>query len=386
MTEEQHHEDKKERRVWRKIDLVKLAAGTLAAISSAVCASWLGVTGTIVGAALASVIATVGQELYAHSLKHTYQRLRGVRLEQALAVVGATTRVTATPGRPVARPAPTPRTSADTVLLDAAAGDRDTAPGDRDAALAAPGDRDSALAAPGDRDSALAAPGDRDAGERRASDRPVPARAAALSAALASTLDSGSDPASGSGTGPGPASGSGHGTLDSGTPDAATHGDETRATARARFASGPDSTADDDTGRRAHWARLALAAVAMFVFAMLAIYAFELMAGDSLAGLFGDGSAGATTLPFLPGGDGPAPVYTPEPSVSTVPADPGTTATAPADAPQTSAPADTPATPDPAPTSETDPQPGPTTDPVTPPDPGDTLDTPAGQPAPAIED
>ncbi|GAB7042691.1 MULTISPECIES: hypothetical protein [Catenuloplanes] len=352
MTKDQHHEDDKERRVWSKIDLVKLAAGTLAAISSAVCASWLGVTGTIVGAALASVIATVGQELYAHSLKHTYQRLRGVRLEQALAVVGATTRV----ATPAGRPAPVPRASDDTVLLD----DRADASGTRDDA----------------------------ADGRRASDRPVPARAAAAGTGIDSASGSGSGSASGSGSGSASGSGSGPASgfgTDGGGADigACPAGRDGGAPARARFADRPDRD-DDRAGRRAHWVRLGLATAAMFVFAMLAISAFELMAGDSLAGLFGDGSAGATTVPFLSGDGDPAPVYTPEPPISTVPVDPTTTATAPAEVPQTTASADAPATADPAPSSGTGPQPEPTTDPVTPPDTGGTGDIPAEE-APATE-
>ncbi|MDR7273860.1 hypothetical protein [Catenuloplanes atrovinosus] len=302
MTRDQHHEDRDERRVWSKIDLIKLSAGTLAAISSAVCASWLGVAGTIVGAAVASVIATVGQELYAHSLKHTYQRLRGVRLEQALAVVGATNRPAANPPvRPADRAIAAD--TVETVLLD-----------------------DFADADPGP---------SRTAPDRRASDRPIPARAAASASA----------------SGP----------------------DHDEPAARTRFA---DRSDDDSTVRRAHRLRLVLATVAMFVFAMLAITAFELMAGDSLAGLFGDGSAGATTLPFVTGNGDPTPIYTPEPPLSTVPAD--ATPTAPADPLQSTAPAETPAATDPAPTTETNPRPDQPTDPLTPP-------APADQPPPAAD-
>ena len=63
-------------RIWAGIDIVKLVAGTLAAVSAAVVGSFLGVAGTLVGAAVASLIGTLGTELYARSLNRGYTRLR----------------------------------------------------------------------------------------------------------------------------------------------------------------------------------------------------------------------------------------------------------------------------------------------------------------------
>ncbi len=49
----------------------QVAGSALAAVSGAVFASWAGTTGTIIGAALGSVIATVGSATYTWSLRRT---------------------------------------------------------------------------------------------------------------------------------------------------------------------------------------------------------------------------------------------------------------------------------------------------------------------------
>jgi hypothetical protein len=51
-------------RLWSGIDIPKTIAGTLAAVSAAVVGSFLGVAGTLIGAAVASIIGSVGTELY----------------------------------------------------------------------------------------------------------------------------------------------------------------------------------------------------------------------------------------------------------------------------------------------------------------------------------
>ena len=57
----------------RKLELspAQVAGSALAAISGAFFASWAGTTGTIIGAALGSVIATVGAATYTWSLRRT---------------------------------------------------------------------------------------------------------------------------------------------------------------------------------------------------------------------------------------------------------------------------------------------------------------------------
>jgi multisubunit Na+/H+ antiporter MnhF subunit len=51
-------------RVWSGIDIPKTIAGVLAAVSAAVVGSFLGVAGTLAGAAIASVVGSIGTEVY----------------------------------------------------------------------------------------------------------------------------------------------------------------------------------------------------------------------------------------------------------------------------------------------------------------------------------
>ena len=51
-------------RIWSTIDIPKTVAGVLAAVSAAVIGSFLGVAGTLAGAAIASVVGSVGTEIY----------------------------------------------------------------------------------------------------------------------------------------------------------------------------------------------------------------------------------------------------------------------------------------------------------------------------------
>jgi hypothetical protein len=52
-------------------------ATALAAITATIAASYLGVSGTVIGAALASVVSAVGNAVYGHSLRSTRDRVRG---------------------------------------------------------------------------------------------------------------------------------------------------------------------------------------------------------------------------------------------------------------------------------------------------------------------
>ncbi len=63
-------------RFWSGIQISKVVAGTLAAVSAAVIGSFLGVAGTLVGAAIASVVGTVGTELYQRSLDRGAKKLQ----------------------------------------------------------------------------------------------------------------------------------------------------------------------------------------------------------------------------------------------------------------------------------------------------------------------
>jgi hypothetical protein len=62
-----------------EIDWLKTAGGAFAAVSSALLLSTLGAAGTIIGAALGSVIVTVGGALYTQGLARSHQRLAHVQ-------------------------------------------------------------------------------------------------------------------------------------------------------------------------------------------------------------------------------------------------------------------------------------------------------------------
>jgi hypothetical protein len=63
-------------RLWSGIDISKTIAGALAAVCAAVIGSFLGVAGTLVGAAVASIIGSVGTEIWARSLRHGQKKLQ----------------------------------------------------------------------------------------------------------------------------------------------------------------------------------------------------------------------------------------------------------------------------------------------------------------------
>ncbi|MDT4994424.1 MAG: hypothetical protein QOH97_4316 [Actinoplanes sp.] len=58
------------------INVPKILAGALAAVCAAVVGSFLGVAGTLIGAAVASVVGSVGTEIYERSLKHGAHKLQ----------------------------------------------------------------------------------------------------------------------------------------------------------------------------------------------------------------------------------------------------------------------------------------------------------------------
>ncbi|HEU5266959.1 MAG TPA: hypothetical protein VFU35_09665 [Jatrophihabitans sp.] len=66
------------RRRWFDLSATQLVATGLAATTATVAASYLGVAGTVIGAALASVLTAIGNAVYTHSLRRTRERVRGV--------------------------------------------------------------------------------------------------------------------------------------------------------------------------------------------------------------------------------------------------------------------------------------------------------------------
>lgn len=74
MADEEHRE-----RI--QLSFAQVAASSLAAVSAAVVCSFFGVAGTVIGTAVASVVATAGGAIYSYSLRRTRAKLR--RLHQA---------------------------------------------------------------------------------------------------------------------------------------------------------------------------------------------------------------------------------------------------------------------------------------------------------------
>ncbi|BCY14054.1 hypothetical protein [Actinoplanes sp. L3-i22] len=73
-------------RIWAGIDIPKTIAGTLAAVSAAVIGSFLGVAGTLIGAAVASLISSVGTEVYHRYLNHGTKKLQAAFVTAPAAV------------------------------------------------------------------------------------------------------------------------------------------------------------------------------------------------------------------------------------------------------------------------------------------------------------
>src|ERR687894_3090481 len=78
-TDRTERTEDKEKPQGAQLSATQVAAGALAAVSSAVVASFFGLAGTLIGAALASVISTVSAALYSNSLQKTNETLRRAR-------------------------------------------------------------------------------------------------------------------------------------------------------------------------------------------------------------------------------------------------------------------------------------------------------------------
>jgi hypothetical protein len=66
------------------ISMTQIIASVLAAVSASVAASYFGVAGTVIGAALGSIVSVVGGAIYAHSITRTRDRLRRTAVEEAI--------------------------------------------------------------------------------------------------------------------------------------------------------------------------------------------------------------------------------------------------------------------------------------------------------------
>ena len=105
-TDEPEQTDDKPKGV--QLSPAQVTAGALASVSAAVVASFFGLAGTLIGAALASVISTVSAVLYQESLERTNAKLRRVREQDTTTqVLGDGTReMSVVPAVPVTRELP----------------------------------------------------------------------------------------------------------------------------------------------------------------------------------------------------------------------------------------------------------------------------------------
>lgn len=98
-------EEKEDTGTQKGLKPAQVVASALAAVTAAFLGSTLGVAGTVVGAGLASVITTVGSEVYLRSLRKTQEaarRTKGVLVQTAdIRVRQETRRIEPPPGRPV---------------------------------------------------------------------------------------------------------------------------------------------------------------------------------------------------------------------------------------------------------------------------------------------
>src|SRR3954469_9644094 len=67
------------------LSVTQVSGGALAAVTAAVGASYLGVAGTLIGAAVGSVISTVAAALYSNSLSRAARASRTLVVRQTLA-------------------------------------------------------------------------------------------------------------------------------------------------------------------------------------------------------------------------------------------------------------------------------------------------------------
>lgn len=61
-----------------QLSITQVAASALAAVTATIAASFLGVSGTVIGAAVASIVTVTGNAIYSHSIRRTSERVREV--------------------------------------------------------------------------------------------------------------------------------------------------------------------------------------------------------------------------------------------------------------------------------------------------------------------
>ena len=274
----------------------QVVASLLAAMTGAVAASYLGIAGTIIGAAVMSVASTAGAAVYKHYLARSRERLKA-----AAVVIAPRATLTVTAGHRGHRSAAEPATG-DSAQTEALARTED--PAQTEAMLART--EDSARTVPSS--GRLASSSIADEAETE-----VFARVGNPGRAQHADLPAGQVPDRGSRPAENPAE----------MPD----GNHAGGTADQEHRPGQP---DGRPGRLRRWAPLAAVALAVFLFVMGGITAVELVAGrpldsvlhgqrgsgTSVGQLIGGNHAGRPDSPARPKPSHPAPSVQPSPSPS----------------------------------------------------------------------
>lgn len=71
-------EPKKKRRLFEDISLVQVLATALAAVTSMLLASYIGIAGSVIGVAVASVVSTTAASLYKHFLRESAEKIKEI--------------------------------------------------------------------------------------------------------------------------------------------------------------------------------------------------------------------------------------------------------------------------------------------------------------------
>jgi hypothetical protein len=300
----------------RRLNLssTQVAAGVLATLTGAIAASYLGVGGTLVGAAVGSLASTVGGEVYRHYLGRTQERLRGAVVSRRSRAAGRTVfgnadtaaaqnQVGVTSRRQVGPP-----DAAQTEVLHLRQPGEVTRPPGRGPRPTVPGDpvQDS--------------PTETFAAGNGWSRGGAAAKSAAPQAGAASGSAASGNTASGSAASGNTASGN----TASGSGGAASGG---RGSKGGRAWAG-----------RPRWLVLTGIAVVTFLIAVVAITVFELSVGKPLNAVVWHRNGGGTTVGHVIGGQnsGPSPASTPTTSSSVQPTPSGSSATSVAPTPSAS--------------------------------------------------
>jgi hypothetical protein len=299
----------------RRLNLsgTQVSAAVLATLTGAIAASYLGVAGTLVGAAVGSLASTVGTEVYRHYLGRTQERLRGAVVTRRYRATGHTVMDRADPAVAQNRVGVTSRRQA--AVPDAAETEilHMRRPGETAHPAASP--RSTGPDDPVDDSRTEALPA-LDGWSRAGHGQTAAARAGGVGSVVNGSVVNGSAGAGRAGNGSGGAKGGGNGSA-----GAVRGGNGSAGAVRGGNGSGGAKRS------RPRWLVLAGIAAVTFLVALAALTVFELSVGKPLNALLWNRSGGGTTVGGVIGAHNtrPAPAHT---QTATPSAQPTTSASA----------------------------------------------------------